>query len=287
MSIITRHFFLPTLVLVLSTHFATAIQAAETLTFGIHPYKSPQKLIKIYQPLANIIEKTIKRPVKIVIAKDYSTHIDNIGKDKIDFAYLGPASYVKMVEKFGQKRILARQAINSKPTFQGKIIARTRGTISSLTDLKNKRFAFGDPNSTMSHLVPRFMLIEKNITAKTLENFDFLGSHDNVALSVLSGDYHAGAVKEAVFHKYESRGIKAIATTPALSEHLFVAGNHLSDNLVSQLKQTLLKLNKTTNGKKAMKSIKKTMTSMMPATDSDYNNLRTILNTLKENKVIK
>lgn len=261
--------------------------AAEQLTLGIHPYKSPQKLLKIYRPLANIIEKQIQRPVKLVIAKDYATHIHQIGNNRLDIAYMGPASYVQMVNQFGEKKLLARQAINNKPTFQGKIIIRNASPINTLNDLIGKRFAFGDPSSTMSHLVPRYMLIKNNITRDKLDKIEFLGSHDNVALGVLSGDYDAGAVKEAVYYKYKSRGIKALATTPALSEHVFVAGNHLSNTLSNKIKHILLNLKNTREGREAMKKIKKKMTAMLPAEDGDYDNLRDILATLKQHNIIK
>ena len=266
---------------------STVLMADDSLTFGIHPYKSPQKLLRIYQPLAHLIEKAIKRPVKIVIAKDYDTHIKQIGNNRLDIAYMGPASYVRMVKQYGAKKLLARQAINNKPTFQGKIIARENSDIQSIADLNQRSFAFGDPNSTMSHLVPHFMLIKNGITDDKLKKIDFLGSHDNVALGVLSGDYSAGAVKEAVFYKYKSRGIKALATTPALSEHVFVAGSHLPEKLASTISHVLLNLKSSIEGRKAMKSIKSKMTAMLPARDTDYDNLREILGTLKSHNIIQ
>jgi len=285
MDSLVRPHLLVVAIALLFTSFSA--NAEKPLTLGIHPYKSPQKLLKIYQPLATYLGEKLNRQVNISIAKDYSTHIKQIGLDKIDIAYLGPASYVKMVRQYGTKPILVRQAINHKPTFQGKIIARKKSTINAIDELQGKRFAFGDINSTMSHLVPRFMLIKAGINSNNLKQMDFLGSHDNVALGVLSGDYDAGAVKEAVFYKYRARGIKALATTPALSEHLFVAGNHLSPKLTANIKHVLLNLKNNPKGLKAMQSIKKKMTSMVPARDSDYDNLREILNALKENNIIQ
>jgi len=278
------HHIISTILLLL---FSFSANAEKPLTLGVHPYKSPQKLLKIYKPLINHLSQQLNRPVTLSIAKDYETHIQQIGENKLDIAYLGPASYVKLINRFGAKPILARQAINQKPTFQGKIIIRKNSTINTIKDLKGKRFAFGDPNSTMSHLVPRFMLLKNGVNASNLKHLDFLGSHDNVALGVLSGDYDAGAVKEAVYNKYKPRGIKALDTTPALSEHLFVAGNHLSKKLITNIKHIFLNMKKHPDGLKAMKSIKKKMTGMVPATDADYNNLREILGTLKKHNIIR
>ena len=255
--------------------------ASNHLVLGIHPYKSPAKLIKAYTPLAEYLSKMIGIPVQISISKDYQTHIDAIGSDKLDIAYMGPASYVQLVDQYGKRPLLVRQAIHGKPTFQGKIIARKDSDLHSLNQLKGKSFAFGDPDSTMSHLVPRYMLWKEGVNANQLERYKFLGSHDNVALAVLSGEYDAGAVKEAVFHKYEKRGLKVLETTPALSEHVFVASKKLDPATAQKLREAFLSLNKDPNGQQIMNSIKPGITAMHPVEDKSYNNLREILLTLK------
>lgn len=68
--------------------------------------------------------------------------------------------------------------------------------------------AFGDPESTMSHLVPRFMLWRVGVTGEVLADYQFLSNHTNVALGVLVGDFDAGAVKEEVFYEFEPKGLK-------------------------------------------------------------------------------
>ncbi|MDH5327263.1 MAG: phosphate/phosphite/phosphonate ABC transporter substrate-binding protein [Gammaproteobacteria bacterium] len=255
--------------------------AGETLTLGVHPYKSASKIIKAYSPLADYLHQKLNMQVSITIAPDYLTHIQKIGRDEIDIAYLGPASYVEMVEKFGQKPILARQAINGKPTFQGKIIIRNNSPYRSLSELKGTRFAFGDPSSTMSHLVPRYMLIQSGVDTDQLASHSFLGSHDNVALAVLTGDYDAGAVKEAVFYKYKNKGLKVLASTPAFSEHLFVTRKNMPPELVQRLRGLLYVLHESQQGRTILSRIKADITSMQPAADADYDNLRSVISQLK------
>lgn len=267
--------------LLLGVHLVLAysmVPAAEILTLGIHPYKSSSKLLNAYTPLAEYLSSELGVQVKIQIAPDYDTHLKRIGKDEVDIAYMGPASYVAMVDQYGKKPIIARQFIKGIPTFQGKIISRSDSKYNILHDLTGARFAFGDQRSTMSHLVPRYMLIEDKVK---LASFKFLGSHDNVALGVLSGDYDAGAVKEAVFYKYRNKGLKAIATTPALSEHLFVSSSKINKDLYHAICQAFYKLDKLPQGKLIMTSIKNGISSFGPANDQDYDNLRVILDVLK------
>ena len=252
--------------------------AAKSLILSIHPYQSATKLLQAYTPLAEYLRGELGIPVQIQIAPDYAVHVQRIGKNEVDLAYMGPASYVELVDKYGKKPIIARQYINGIPTFKGKFIARKDSAINSIADLNGKRFAFGDKDSTMSHLVPQYMLIEANIHLKTAK---FLGSHDNVALGVLTGDYDAGAVKEAVFYKYATRGLKAIASTPALSEHLFVARSNMDKAIYRKLCKAFYTLKDKPNGKSIMNSIKSGITEFGSATDHDYDNLRKILDVLK------
>ncbi len=195
---------------------------------------------------------------------------------------MGPASYVNMTEKYQKKPLLVRQAIKGKPSFQGVVFISDSSEITSLSQLKGQRFAFGDRNSTMSHLVPRFMLWQAGVDVSSLKEYRFLGSHDNVALSVLVGDYDAGAVKEAVFKKYAGKGLKLLATTPPLSEHLFVASTELSTEQVEKIRAAFSQLNNVTNGRKIMSAIKPGITGMVAVEDSDYDNLRVILKKLRE-----
>lgn len=274
-------------ILLLSSMSSGNLMAGDTLVLGIHPYKSPAQLLKAYTPLAEYLSEKVGIPVRISISKNYEAHIDAIGSDKIDIAYMGPASYIKLVDRYGKKPMLACQVISGKPTFQGKIIVRIDSKLRSIRQLKGKKFAFGDKNSTMSHLVPRYMLWQAGVSANKLKHYQFLGSHDNVALAVLSGDYDAGAVKEAVYYKYRERGLKVLKTTPALYEHVFVASKKLNPIIVDKIRNALLVLEQDARGQVIMRSIKPGMTSMRSVEDKNYNNLRKILHALERAGVLK
>ena len=256
--------------------------ANEQLIIGIHPYKSPSVLVEKYQPLAKYLSKKLSLPVDIKISKNYESHIKSIANNEFDIAYMGPASYVKLTQQFGKKPILARQTIKGKAVFKGVIIVRENSSIKSLSAMKNKRFAFGDAASTMSHLVPRYMLIKSGVSIAKLKSHHFYGSHDNVALSVLAGDADAGAVKEAVYYKYKNRGLRALKFTPEISEHLFVATPKLKKTVMNEIKNILLNMKPNNEVHKVIfNSIKPGVNGFTNAKDSDYDNLRLILKTIK------
>ncbi len=71
---------------------------------------------------------------------------------------------------------------------------------------------------------------------ENLKKYEFLGSHNNVALGVLGGYYDAGGVKEGVFYKYKGRGLKMLAKSPGIAEHVFVASANLPEATINTLR---------------------------------------------------
>ena len=275
------------LVLMLSGN--SSAHASETssqpVVLAVHPYLPFQELQQRYRPLAEYLETVLKKEVVVRIGRDYSEHITYVGHNQVDIAYLGPAVYVRVVEKYGRKPLLARLAVNGEPVFRGYLVTSPDSGVDDLQSLRGKRFAFGDPRSTMSHFVPRHMMLEAGIDVDMLEDYQFLGSHRNVALAVLSGAYDAGAVKEEVFEAFEPRGLKAIATSDPFSEHLFVARSDAPEEFIATVRKALYRLSDTPEGRAILRNIKQSVTALVAVDDADYDNLREVLEQLGEQGV--
>ena len=260
--------------------FSGIAQAEEPLTLTVHPYLPVKEIMARFTPLADYLGKEIGRPVSVRVGRDYDEHIVHVGKDRADIAFMGPASYVTLVAKYGKKPILARLEIRGQPLFQGHFIVRQDSPLKTLADLKGKRFAFGDRDSTMSHLVPQYMLEKAGVPLDKLAYYKFLGSHNNVVLAVLSGDFDAGAVKDEVFDKFAPQGLRSLASTPFFSEHLFVTRGTLSPNTIQAVRAAMVKLKDTPKGREILKGVNPNATALVPAADTDYDNLRQVLKAL-------
>lgn len=256
---------------------AVVASSGEPLILAVHPYLPASDLLTRFTPLATYLSRAIGRPIAVRVGRSYAEHINAIGEDAVDIAYMGPAAYVKMYDHFGPKPLLARQEVNSQIYLRGVIIVRQDSGLRDLSELKGKRFAYGDRDSTMSHVVPRHVLLRAGITPVMLAQQGFLGSHNNVVLAVLSGDYDAGAVKEEVFLQQAHKGLRALATLPPIADHNFVASNRLSPTIVDTLRHSLWRLKDSAEGRAIMNSLHPQMTALVPALDSDYNSLRTLL----------
>ncbi len=166
---------LTTLVLLFTTVHPSVVTATEPLILAVHPYLPEAELKQRFTPLTEYLSHILEQPVIVRIGRNYDEHIDAIGKDQVDIAFMGPAAYIKMVDKYGIKPLLARFEVNNSPNLYGVIITRKDSPIQNLKQLQNKRFAFGDKESTMSHFVPHYMLIKAGVCTRALLDYKFLG----------------------------------------------------------------------------------------------------------------
>ncbi|MCK5517230.1 MAG: phosphate/phosphite/phosphonate ABC transporter substrate-binding protein [Desulfobulbaceae bacterium] len=256
----------------------TSTMAAEKkpLVFSVHPFVSAQELHKNFSPLIGYLENKIGRKIEFTVAKTYEDNMAALGEDLADIVYIGPAAYVVMSEKYSKKRILACLSVNGKPTFKGYIFTKTDNPATKIADLAGKTFASSSTTSTMSYVVARYLFIEAGVPFPE-KQLQLRGNHNNIALAVLAGDVNAGAAKEKTFHKYQARGLKTITITPEIFEHPFVAGNTMDDATYSAIKQALLAITTEQDVQMLLKPIKKTVTGLSEAKDSDYDNLRAIM----------
>jgi len=128
------------------------------------------------------------------------------------------------------------------------------------------------------------VLRRSGVGLENLGGYQYLGSHRNVALAVLSGDYDAGPVKKEVYDELQPRGLRVLVKLPEVSEHLFVTRSDLPAGEVTRLRQALLGLKNAPGGGAILRAIDKEMTAMVPVSDADYDSLRRIQRALEDER---
>jgi phosphonate transport system substrate-binding protein len=95
---------------------------------------------------------------------------------------------------------------NGEKVSHGIIIVRKDSPMQTIEDLRGKKFAFGDKNSTIGRYLVQAELVSHGIFGSDLKHYDYLDRHDQVASAVEHGDYDAGSVKFTSFKKANERG---------------------------------------------------------------------------------
>lgn len=252
------------------TVLASPAFADDQLTLSIHPYLSHEQVEKKFTPLAKYLSSKTGKSVKIKIGSSYEEHIQYVGDDKVDIAYVGPMPYVNLLKTYGAKPILAKLEIDGRSFYQGYIAVRKDSDIKTLADLKGKDIAFGDPHSTMSYLVPHHMLSEAGVFAGKATRYQFLYGHNDVAYAILSGDFDAGALKEGVFRRFKEQGLRVIAKTPNIVSHAFVVRSNMPAKEIQDLREVMLNMEKTIEGMAALRAINKHISGLTEGHSNDY-----------------
>ena len=195
---------------------------------------------------------------------------------------MGPAPYVQLTDECGPVPLLAAFESNGSRAFKGIIAVRKESKINNLLELKGKKIAFGPPPSTMSNIVPRFMLLQAGVRVDQLGKVEYMTNHENIALGVLAGGFDAGAMKEDIFRQYEPQGLRALAISDPVPDHLFVARPGLANGTVDTLRHTLLSLHETEEGRQILAAIQSSLTVLVPPVDTDYDGLRVMIKSLDQ-----
>lgn len=222
-------------------------------------------------PFAKYLENKIGKKVILEAGYDYHDTIDKITKERFDIAYLGPVPFIKAKERNPNLNIIASLQNNQTDGFKSVIIVKKGSKIKSISDLKNKTFAFGSRDSTLSYYIPMYMLKKQNIDNQ-LQRFVFLGRHDRVAQYVIMGKYDAGSVKNSIAEKYKNY-IDIIDSSDSYENFLFVASPSLDINLFRVIEDALLSL----KDKEIIKTFDSNCIGFSKKEDKDYDSLREVV----------
>lgn len=257
------------LVLLVPAAYAEDVPALQ-LTFGIYPTDKSTEMYKKFMPVLEAIQadmgKRLDREVDItlVLFRNYALGIEALAKGDVDFVRFGPASYISAKRKNKGVQLLAMEEKKGKKRFKGHIIVLDQSPFRKLTDLKGRKFAFGDKNSTIGRYLSQAALVEAGILSSDLGSYAFLGRHDKVAEAVLKGTFEAGAVKSSTFKKANKDGKLRVLHSFDNVTKPWVARADLPPKTAEVLRATLLEL----KHKDALAALK--VTRFVETSDDEY-----------------
>ena len=251
--------------------------AAETnpklLKVALLPDENAATVIKNNEPLKRYLEKALGREVELVVTTDYSSMIEAMRHGRIDLGYFGPLSYVLARQKC-QIEPFAAMIHKGSTTYQAVLIASASSGVTSLRGAAGKDVAFGDPASTSSHLIPKYLLATAGLKAGESYREHFVGSHDAVALAVQSGHAQVGGLSKPIFESLVGRGmidpakVKVLAESSPYPQYPWTMRSDLAPALKEQIREAFLGL----RDPGVLKPFK--ADGFGPITDKDYDLIR-------------
>lgn len=181
----------------------------------------------------------------------------------VQIALLGALKYVEMHAEIGAVPIVSEGA-RSRTV----IIVPRHSPITSVGELRGKRFAFGYADSTTTYLIPTLMLSKYGIHKNDIES-TFVGYHpQNLVDQVLAGKFDGGAVSEYIFEKNKDR-VRMLEASDPYPGPAVVARKDVSPAMLAAMR-LLFTTYKAAPGDENRRFGR----GAVPITDEDYNRIR-------------
>ena len=257
----------------------------QLLRVGFVPAEDAQQVVQNAQPLVDMLQKELRIEIQPFVATDYTGVVEALRSNKLDIAFLTPASYV-LAKSEANVRVALKSEREGSAYYYAAIITRADSGIKTLSDLRGKTFAFGDPLSTSAHIFPLKMFKENGIDpVRDFKKIIYSGGHDATVLAVFNGKVDAGATyanspdsRDTAWMRYlkkpeEVKKIRAIAfSEPIPADNLVINGN-LDSRMAEKIEQIFLTLSRDPKGNKMLRDLYQ-IDGFVPATDKDYDSVR-------------
>src|SRR6266550_8626765 len=257
----------------------------KTLRVGFVPAEDAQQVMQNAQPIVEILRKELGMEIQPFVATDYTGVVEALRVNKLDVAFLTPASYVLAKNEAGVKVVLKSER-KGIPFYYAAIITRADSGIEKLDDLRGKTFAFGDSLSTTGNVFPRKMFKERGIDpVRDFKQILYSGGHDATVLAVLNGKVDAGATyanspdsQDTAWMRYlknpaDVKLIRAIAFSEPIPADNLVVSASLDPSIAKKVEDIFVGLSHDAKGRQMLRDLYQ-IDGFVSATDKDYDSVR-------------
>ena len=268
------------ILIILHPFCLTAEENKQVIKFG-HAYGENSAVIfKKYATLIHLLSKELDREIVFILTNTYEEMQEGYLSNEIDMGIINAYSFINIMGTPNLVPIAARVKAHKK-NYRSLFIVRKNSDIRSVKDLENKSFAFGDPYSTSSFLVPMHQLHEAGISPETyFSKILVIPKQDSIIFSVLNRTVDGGAVASFILNEQDAElkdKFRVIYRSSPFPLGPFVVNTSIGQEIIEKTKNFLLNLDKTEEGRFALSEAD--LDPFAEVKKSDYDWLREIAET--------
>lgn len=209
---------------------------------------------------------------EVVLVHDNKSVIDYLKDGKLDIVLETPFSAYLYKTKANANPILLVQR-KGVGEYNSIVFVRKDSGIHQVEDLKGKVIAFEDPGSTSSYFLPKYSIMANGIGLEKIESvhsvvpgdkigYVFAGSEINISTWVFFNKVNAGVLSSTDWldHKDNPEAYREefeiIYETQNVPRMLVIAREGLDEKLLKRIKEELLNMDKSDEGRNALRKFK-------------------------------
>ncbi len=178
--------------------FGAMAQEITEFRIGILGGENAQDRLTSNECVRAYVSELLGVETKLFTPADYDGVIQGLLGGSLDMAWLGASAYAKiyLTDPEAVDVVLVKTNLDGSVGYHSIGMARKDSGVTSLADMKGKKFGFGDPNSTSGYLIPSVEIPAE--IGSTMENgayfgeVVFTGGHEQTIVAVKNGDVDAG-----------------------------------------------------------------------------------------------
>jgi phosphonate transport system substrate-binding protein len=220
------------------------------LVFGVFPNLTAKQIVETYRPLADLLEKRLKRPVVVYSARDFRTFVERTRQGEYDILLTAP-----------HLAWLARQDAGYQPLLKyaqpvrGLLVVKTTSPLGDIDQLRGRTVAVADPVAVVVLAMQAQLAASGLLHGQDYRTVDS-GTHSNAVMQVINGRTDAAVVglhPYALMPPESRRQLRVLAETASLSSLMYLTHPRLRDAEVQTVRRVLLDFAASPEGKTFMR----------------------------------
>ena len=190
-----------------ATEFVAMASASadETLTMGVFAYRPDSVLQERYQPLTDYLSRETGISVRLEVLNQENMS-RAIAANRLDFFLTNPSHFLLIRSERSLTGVLAtlvrRSGQSATGSLGGVIFTRAeRDDIEQLADIRDKTIASPGVHFLGGYQTQVLELMDAGIDIRRVNLIRFMGTHDRVVRSVLSGDADVGFIRTSILEQ--------------------------------------------------------------------------------------
>lgn len=264
-----------------------APENAPAITYAYLPQYSHTTSFMRHGQLVEYLQKSTGLPIRQVFPDTFEAHLRMVERGEIDISFSNPVAYVALAQS-GAIAFARIVEPSGKPSFRGQIICRAEdNSLRTLADCKGKRWIAVDPLSAGGFLFALGAFHDAGLKPSDFAELAFApgpgGKQEKAVLGVYTGRYDIASIREGTLDvmaaKYDADSLRILATTPEYPSWVYAARKGLAPDTVRRIADALFHLS-TADPEHDRILEAAGMKGIIPATDSDYASVRSLMNKL-------
>jgi phosphonate transport system substrate-binding protein len=227
---------------------------SESLRVAVAAIISPKETFAYYRQLLGYIGQKLDRGIEFIQRKTYAEINELLAEGQIDLAFVCSGPYVVGKEKYGFQ-LVATPLVQDSHFYHSYLIVNKASEFQTLEDLRERVFAFSDPDSNTGKLVPTYWLSQlgerpETFFSKTIYTY----SHDNSILAVAKSLVDGAAVDGLIWEYYHQKNPDLTSKTRIIRKSEpygippMVASSSIPYELMTQIRGLLFSMHEDPDG---------------------------------------